>query len=202
MKFARFQSVKNKASSKRFNICRASFPTTFLLASKVRRGLEAKNALVAAPCINRSSDISCGDLTNNAPKLRKISNNQKEKQTNIDIIQEKYAPNKIFLSRCVTALTIIYQVQQIEQELWFTNNGMTSSVTLHDSFAYPSSIRIIPATPLPHSAIRKKVVMKAFRVVSWLDFIVSWFDFMIARHDFCISYFEINLGVVAESLWI
>lgn len=149
MKFARFQSVKNKASSKRFNICRASFPTTFLLASKVRRGLEAKNALVAAPCINRSSDISCGDLTNNAPNLRKISNNQKEKQTNIDIIQEKHAPNKIFLSRYVTALTIIYQVQQIKQELWFTNNGMTSSVTLHDSFAYPSSIRIIPRHPTP-----------------------------------------------------
>lgn len=117
MKFARFQSVKNKASSKRFNICRASFPTTFLLASKVRRGLEAKNALVAAPFINRSSDISCGDLTNNAPNLRKKSNNQKEKQTNIDIIQEKYAPNKIFLSRCVTALTIVCQVQQIGQEL-------------------------------------------------------------------------------------
>lgn len=151
MKFARFQSVKNKASSKRFNICRASFPTTFLLASKVRRGLEAKNTLVAAPFINRSSDISCGDLTNNAPKLRKISNNQKEKQTNIDIIQEKHAPNKIFLSRYVTALTIIYQVQQIKQELWFTNNGMTSSVTLHDSFAYPSSIRIIPRHPTPPS---------------------------------------------------
>lgn len=149
MKFARFQSVKNKASSKRFNICRASFPTTFLLASKVRHGLEAKNALVAAPFINRSSDISCGDLTNNAPKLRKISNNQKEKQTNIDIIQEKYSPNKIFLSRCVTALTIVCQEQQIEQELWFTNNGMTSSVTLHDSFAYPSSIRIIPRHPTP-----------------------------------------------------
>ena len=42
----------------------------------------------------------------------------------------------------------------------------------------------------------------AFRVIAWLDFIGSWFDFMIARHDFCISCFEINLGVVAESLWI
>lgn len=61
---------------------------------------------------------------------------------------------------------------------------------------------IIPATPLPHSAIRKKVVMMAFRVIAWLDFIVSWFAFMIARHDFCISCFEINLRVVAESLWI
>lgn len=201
MKFARFQSVKNKASSKRFNICRASFPTTFLLASKVRRGIEAKNALVAAPFINRSSDISCGDLTNNAPKLRKISNNQKEKQTNIDIIQEKYAPNKIFLSRCVSALTILCQVQQIGQELWFTNNGMTSSVTLHDSFAYPSSIRIIPAAPLPHPTTRKEVVMMALGSISWLDFIGSRFAFMIARHDSCISRFEINLGVVAENLW-
>ena len=45
-------------------------------------------------------------------------------------------------------------------------------------------------------------MMMALGGVSWLDFIVSWFDFMIARHDFCISCFEINLGVVAESLWI
>ena len=179
MKFARFQSVKNKASSKRFNICRASFPTTFLLASKVRRGLEAKNALVAAPCINRSSDISCGDLTNNAPKLRKISNNQKEKQTNIDIIQEKYAPNKIFLSRCVSALTILCQVQQLGQELWFTNNGMTSSVTLHDSFAYPSSIRIIPRHPTPPSHHTERGGNDGFGkyfVVGFYCFVVCFYD--------------------------
>ena len=150
MKFARFQSVKNKASSKRFNICRASFPTTFLLASKVRRGIEAKNALVAAPFINRSSDISCGDLTNNAPNLRKISNNQKEKQTNIDIIQEKHAPNKIFLSRYVTALTITYQVQQIKQELWFTNNGMTSPLRY---MTLLTSRRLYTSSPPAHSPI-------------------------------------------------
>lgn len=150
MKFARFQSVKNKASSKRFNICRASFPTTFLLASKVRRGIEAKNALVAAPFINRSSDISCGDLTNNAPKLRKISNNQKEKQTNIDIIQEKYSPNKISLSRCATALTITYQVQQIKQELWFTNNGMTSPLRY---MTLLTSRRLYTSFPPLHSPI-------------------------------------------------
>lgn|GEM_PF-6526139 len=79
---------------------------------------------------------------------------------------------------------------------------MTSSVTLHDSFAYLSSIRIIPASPLPHPTTRKKVVMMALGSISWLDFIVSRFAFIIARHDFCISCFEINLGVVAESLWI
>ena len=45
-------------------------------------------------------------------------------------------------------------------------------------------------------------MMMALGGVSWLDFIVSWFDFMIARHDFCISCFEINLGMVAEKLWI
>lgn len=78
---------------------------------------------------------------------------------------------------------------------------MTNSVTPHDSFDKPSSIHIIPTTQLLHSAIRKKVVMKAFRVVAWFDFDISWFAFMIARHDFCISCFEINLGVVAESLW-
>ncbi len=57
-----------------------------------------------------------------------------------------------------------------------------------------------PTTQLLHSTIRKKVVMMALGSISGLDFIVSWFAFMIARHDFCISCFEINLGVVAESL--
>ena len=78
---------------------------------------------------------------------------------------------------------------------------MTSSDTPHDSFDKPSSIHIIPTTPLLHSAIRKEVVMMALGSISWLDFIVSWLDFMIARHDLCVSCFEINLGVEAESLW-
>lgn len=60
----------------------------------------------------------------------------------------------------------------------------------------------MPATPLPHPTTRKEVVMMALGSISGLDFIVSWFAFMIARHDFCISCFEINLGVVAEKLWI
>lgn len=79
---------------------------------------------------------------------------------------------------------------------------MTNSVTPHDSFDKPSSIHIIPTTQLLHSVIRKKVVMKAFRVVAWFDFDISWFDFMIARYDFCISCFEINLELVAEKLWV
>lgn len=59
-----------------------------------------------------------------------------------------------------------------------------------------------PPAPLPHPTTRKEVVMMALGSISWLDFIGSRFAFMIARHDFCISCFEINLGVVAESLWI
>lgn len=70
---------------------------------------------------------------------------------------------------------------------------LLTSRRLYTSFPPPHS---------PHPTTRKKVVVMALGSISWLDFIVSWFAFMIARHDFCISCFEINLGVVAESLWI